>query len=187
MHTFLHRLRTDDRVLLVGDVRQHEAVDAGRPYRQLQEAGITTARLNDLVRQKDPALKTIVEQLSRGDVRASIEQLDAQGRVHEIPRREERLTAIAHEYVKDPQATLVVSPDNQSRQDINEVVHRTMQREGHVSRHEQIRCHAVLPAEWTAESEELTPTLKLKRRVILDKYAEVIESLYSGVATATPA
>src|SRR5712691_1103959 len=57
----------------------------------------------------------------------------------------------------------------------------------HVSRHEQIRCHAVLPAEWTAESEELTPTLKLKRRVILDKYAEVIESLYSGVATATPA
>jgi ATP-dependent exoDNAse (exonuclease V) alpha subunit len=144
MHTFLHRLRTDDRVLLVGDVRQHEAVDAGRPYRQLQEAGITTARLNDLVRQKDPALKTIVEQLSRGDVRASIEQLDAQGRVHEIPRREERLTAIAHEYVKDPQATLVVSPDNQSRQDINEVVHRTMQREGHVSRHEQ-RVRVLVP------------------------------------------
>jgi len=57
----------------------------------------------------------------------------------------------------------------------------------HVSRHEQIRCHAVLPAEWTAESEELTPTLKLKRRVILDKYAEVIELLYSGVAAPTPA
>ena len=39
MHAFLERLRSDDRVLLVGDTRQHEAVDAGRPYHQLQEAG----------------------------------------------------------------------------------------------------------------------------------------------------
>jgi ATP-dependent exoDNAse (exonuclease V) alpha subunit len=38
MHTFLERLGPQDRVLLVGDVRQHEAVDAGRPYHQLQEA-----------------------------------------------------------------------------------------------------------------------------------------------------
>jgi conjugative relaxase-like TrwC/TraI family protein len=39
MHSFLERLKTDDRVLLVGDTRQHEAVEAGRPYAQLQEAG----------------------------------------------------------------------------------------------------------------------------------------------------
>ena len=31
---------------------------------------------------------------------------------------QERLAAIANEYVKDPHATLVVSPDNQSRQDL---------------------------------------------------------------------
>jgi ATP-dependent exoDNAse (exonuclease V) alpha subunit len=54
--------------------------------------------------------------------------------VHEIAPREERLAAIANEYVKDPQATLVVSPDNQSRQDLNDVIHRAMQREGHVDR-----------------------------------------------------
>ena len=35
-------------------------------------------------------------------------------------------------YVKDPYATLVVSPDNDSRQDLNNVIHRVMQREGHV-------------------------------------------------------
>ena len=40
MHAFLERLHADDRVLLVGDTRQHQAVDAGRPYQQLQEAGI---------------------------------------------------------------------------------------------------------------------------------------------------
>ncbi len=136
MHTFLERLGPDDRVLLVGDVRQHEAVDAGRPYHQLQEAGIRTAHLDEIVRQRDPELKAVVEQLSRGDVHGAVERLDHQGRVHEIGPREERLAAIANEYVKDPQATLVVSPDNQSRQDLNDVIHRAMQREGHVDREE---------------------------------------------------
>jgi conjugative relaxase-like TrwC/TraI family protein len=136
MHTFLDRLGPADRVLLVGDVRQHEAVDAGRPYHQLQEAGIRTAHLDEIVRQRDPELKAVVEQLSRGDVDGGVERLDQQGRVHEIAPREERLAAIANEYVKDPQATLVVSPDNESRQDLNNVIHRAMQRDGHVDRGE---------------------------------------------------
>jgi len=57
MHTFIERLKENDRVLFVGDVRQHEAVEAGRPYAQLQEAGLRTARLDEIIRQKDPALK----------------------------------------------------------------------------------------------------------------------------------
>jgi len=136
MHTLLERLDPEDRVLLVGDVRQHEAVDAGRPYHQLQEAGIRTAHLDEILRQRDPELKAVVEQLSRGEVQRAVEHLDHQGRLHEIGPREERLTVIANEYVKDPRATLVVSPDNQSRQDLNDVIHRAMQREGHVDREE---------------------------------------------------
>jgi long-chain acyl-CoA synthetase len=49
-----------------------------------------------------------------------------------------------------------------------------------VSRVENVRRFAILPAEWTAESDELTPTLKLKRRVINSKYADDIEGLYTG-------
>ena len=74
MNEFLHRLQGEDRVLLVGDTRQHEAVEAGRPYHQLQQAGMQTARLDEIVRQRDPALKEAVEQLARGDVREAIEQ-----------------------------------------------------------------------------------------------------------------
>ncbi len=55
IHTFVERLKENDRVLFVGDVRQHEAVEAGRPYAQLQEAGMRTARLDEIIRQKDPA------------------------------------------------------------------------------------------------------------------------------------
>ena len=89
MNEFLHRTRDEDRVVLVGDKRQHEAVEAGRPYQQLQEAGMQTARLDEIVRQKDPALKEAVEQLARGKVREAMDNLDRQGRVHENrqPRR----------------------------------------------------------------------------------------------------
>ena len=33
--------------MLVGDVRQHQAVEAGRPFEQLQQAGMLTARLEE--------------------------------------------------------------------------------------------------------------------------------------------
>ena len=73
--------------LFVGDTRQHEAVEAGRPYAQLQEAGLRTAHLDEIIRQKDPALKEAVEQLARGEVREAIGNLNQQGRVHEIGDR----------------------------------------------------------------------------------------------------
>jgi len=130
MNEFLHRLKENDRVLLVGDIRQHEAVEAGRPYHQLQEAGIATARLDEIVRQKDPALRDVVEKLSRGQVKEAMEKLDAQGRVHEIFDRGERMASITHEYLKQPEGTLVVSPDNHSRMEINQTIHYAMQDAG---------------------------------------------------------
>ncbi|MHB8413677.1 MAG: MobF family relaxase [Candidatus Acidiferrales bacterium] len=136
MNALLHRLDENDRALLVGDTRQHQAVEAGTPYQQLQEAGIQIVRLDETVRQKDPALKEVVEHLSRGQVREAIEKLDAQGRVHEIADREERLREIAGEYAKQPQGTLVVSPDNQSRMEINQIIHREMQTRGQVDHRE---------------------------------------------------
>ncbi|MFZ2014806.1 MAG: AMP-dependent synthetase/ligase [Nocardioides sp.] len=49
-----------------------------------------------------------------------------------------------------------------------------------LSRPEQVKSFELLPVEWTAESEELTPTLKLKRRIVHTKYADVIDGLYGG-------
>ncbi len=66
MHDFVTRLHPNDRVLLVGDTRQHEAVEAGRPFAQLQDAGMRTAKLDEIVRQRDAALKQVVEQLAKG-------------------------------------------------------------------------------------------------------------------------
>jgi long-chain acyl-CoA synthetase len=47
-----------------------------------------------------------------------------------------------------------------------------------LGRWEQIKRFALLPAELTQETGELTPTIKLKRRVIDEKFKDVIDSMY---------
>jgi conjugative relaxase-like TrwC/TraI family protein len=137
VHEFVSRLHPNDRVLLVGDRRQHEAVEAGRPFAQLQDAGMKTVKLEEIVRQKDPELKQVVEQLARGEVREAIQNLDQQGRVHEIQGHDERIAAIAKEYAKSPDNTLVISPDNRSRVEINQRIRAELQRSGLVSNEER--------------------------------------------------
>ncbi len=43
---------------------------------------------------------------------------------------------------------------------------------------EQVKKFELLPNEWTIESGELTPTLKLKRKVIMEKYKPALERIY---------
>jgi len=56
---------------------------------------------------------------------------------HEIVDRDERFRQIAKEYAKRPEGTLVVSPDNQSRMEINQIIHKEMQARGQVDRSEE--------------------------------------------------
>ena len=51
---------------------------------------------------------------------------------------------------------------------------------GGFSRYERVKKLTLVPDEFSQETGELTPTLKLKRRVILAKYEEVIDAMYTG-------
>ncbi|MFP4553789.1 MAG: AMP-dependent synthetase/ligase [Actinomycetota bacterium] len=64
------------------------------------------------------------------------------------------------------------------REEVDKAVKKANQQ---VSRAEQVKRWVVVPDEWTPDSGEVTPSLKLKRRVVLDRYADEIESLYSEV------
>jgi long-chain acyl-CoA synthetase len=86
--------------------------------------------------------------------------------------------ATAHGIASQAIADLAVHPDVHA-----EVGRAVSSVNEHVSRVENIRKWTILPTEWTAESEELTPTLKLKRRVIVDKYVKTIASMYDGAAS----
>jgi long-subunit acyl-CoA synthetase (AMP-forming) len=48
-----------------------------------------------------------------------------------------------------------------------------------LARVEQIKKHAILGTEWAPGGDELTPTLKLRRKPIAEKYADVIEDMYA--------
>jgi conjugative relaxase-like TrwC/TraI family protein len=144
MHEFMSRLHPNDRVLLVGDTRQHESIEAGRIFAQLQDAGMKTVKLDEIVRQRDPELKQTVEQLARGDVGAAIEGLENQGRIHEVRGHVERIAAIAKEYARSPESTLGVSPDNRSRTEINQAIHAEMQAKGVVAKEEH-RVQVLVP------------------------------------------
>ena len=130
MREFLSRLAPQDRVLLIGDTRQHQGVEAGRPFEQLQKAGMRTARLDQIVRQKDPELKSAVEMLATGQVSAALDALQKQGRVKEIADTEERIRAIARNFTEAPEKTLIVSPDNTSRRELNAAVRQELKANG---------------------------------------------------------
>jgi conjugative relaxase-like TrwC/TraI family protein len=127
---FLANLESGDRVLLVGDTRQHQGVEAGKPFEQLVEAGMKTVRLDQIVRQQNPELKAAVEHLARGEMATGIELLQRQGHIREIADPAERIHVIAQEYAANPEQTLIVSPDNASRRALNDAVRQKLQAQG---------------------------------------------------------
>lgn len=130
MSSFLGKLNPEDRVLVIGDTRQHQGVDAGRPFQQMQEAGMHTSQLDRIMRQKDPELLKAVQHLANNETVQGIAILAEQGRVIEISNRHERIVAIARDYAAHPQNTIIVSPDNRSRQQINEAVRTELRESG---------------------------------------------------------
>jgi conjugative relaxase-like TrwC/TraI family protein len=134
---FLAKLESSDRVLLIGDTRQHQGVEAGKPFEQLVNAGMRTTQLDQIVRQRAaPELLKAVEHLSRGEVAEGVALLEQQGRVTEIADTKQRIAAIARNYAASPDNTIVVSPDNASRRQINQAVRSELQALGTVATEE---------------------------------------------------
>ena len=85
MNRFLKALRPQDRAIFIGDdapdekkVGQHTAVEAGRPFYQLQAAGMKTAQLNKIYRQKVAWLKDVVLSLRNGETEHALDTLEKQ-------------------------------------------------------------------------------------------------------------
>src|SRR5665213_1158717 len=134
MQAFMEKIGPQDRVLLIGDTRQHQSVDAGKPFEQMQQAGMQTSQLDQIMRQKDPELLRVVEHFAKNETAVGVGLLQEQGRVTEIPDNAQRIEAIAKDYAAKPENTLVVSPDNASRRDINDAIRTELKASGAVSK-----------------------------------------------------
>lgn len=112
------------RIVLVGDTNQLKAVAAGAPFEQLQRAGMTTARLEEIVRQKASTLRDAVQLAARRETPAAVRHLG--GVTAEIDTATARWAAIARQYsTLSPEQraqTLIVSGTNKAREEINNVV-----------------------------------------------------------------
>jgi len=121
------------RVILVGDTRQLSAVEAGNPFKSLQQAGIGTAYMNESNRQKDPQLKLAIDLIADGRVKAGFERLEANGSIVEVDS-ESKAEAIANGYMAaDPTQrakTLVLAGTNTEKLLITQAIRDKLKDEG---------------------------------------------------------
>ncbi|MDE0253309.1 MAG: relaxase domain-containing protein [Rhodospirillaceae bacterium] len=119
------------RVVLVGDAKQLDAVDAGKPFAQLQAAGMKTAVMDEIMRQRDPALKQAVEASLRGEIGKAFDRLGSN--VAEV-RPDNLAGAVAARWLRlsneERANTGVMAPSHELRRQINGHIRERLAREG---------------------------------------------------------
>ena len=119
------------RVVLVGDAKQLDAVDAGKPFAQLQGAGMKTAVMKEIMRQRDPELKAAVEASLAGDVKRAFEKLGSN--VAEVRPDNLAGAAAARWLGLSPEARAkagLMAPSHAIREQINAIVRERLIRDG---------------------------------------------------------
>ena len=119
------------RVVLVGDEKQLDGVEAGTPFAQLQKAGMSTAVMDEIVRQRDTQLKEAVRAGLAGEVKTAFEKLG--DRVSEVTR--DHLGAdVAERWLEcspeERESTGVIAPTRALRDEINERIRVRLIEEG---------------------------------------------------------
>ncbi len=121
------------RVVLVGDAKQLDAVDAGKPFEQLQKAGMKTAVMDEIMRQRDPALKEAVEASLAGDVARAFGKLGEN--IAEVKPDNLAGAAAARWLALSPGERAnagLMAPSHGLRERINEIVRERLVRDGAV-------------------------------------------------------
>ena len=120
------------RVALVGDTAQLRAVDAGQPFRLLQKAGMRTATMDEVLRQRDPELLSAVGLARGGEAGEAIRTLGGE-RVIEAAREDLGREAARRWLALPPGErgdTLLLAPTHAIRRQANEAAREGLAREG---------------------------------------------------------
>lgn len=125
-----HIERTDARMVLVGDRAQLPSVNNGRIFGLIQDYGIETTVMKDIVRQKNETLKEAVMHTTRGELREAFEKLD----FVELSTQEMRRSWIADQWLSMNQErredTLLFAPTHRDREAITHLIRQGLKDEG---------------------------------------------------------
>lgn len=112
------------RLVMVGDRQQTQAVEAGKPFEQLQDAGMTQAFLTEIRRQNDVTLKAAVTHAAQGEIPQAVQVL--KNHTVQIAKDNDRYEAIAKAYSSldstERNNTIIVAGTNDARKEINRLV-----------------------------------------------------------------
>ena len=122
------------KLVLVGDAKQLDAVDAGKPFAQLQQAGMKTAVMDEIMRQRDPDLKAAVEASLAGEIGRAFGKLGSN--VAEV-KPDNIAGAVAARWLKlshdERERTGVMAPSHELREGINDHIRERLVREGRIA------------------------------------------------------
>ena len=122
------------KLVLVGDAKQLDAVDAGKPFAQLQQAGMKTAVMDEILRQRDPDLKAAVEASLAGEIGRAFEKLG--NNVAEV-KADNIAGAVAARWLnlsaEERGRTGVMAPSHALREGINAHIRERLVREGRIA------------------------------------------------------
>ena len=121
------------KLVLVGDAKQLDAVDAGKPFTQLQQAGMKTAVMDEIMRQRNPDLKAAVEASLAGEIGRAFEKLGSN--VAEV-NPDNIAGAVAARWLalskEERERTGVMAPSHELREGINAHIRERLAREGRI-------------------------------------------------------
>ncbi len=122
------------KLVLVGDAKQLDAVDAGKPFEQLQQAGMKTAVMDEIMRQRNPDLKAAVVASLKGEIGRTFERLG--NNVAEV-NPDNIAGAVAARWLKlstdGRERTGVMAPSHALRQSVNGHIRDRLVREGRIA------------------------------------------------------
>ncbi|QEY13282.1 MobF family relaxase [Cellvibrio sp. KY-YJ-3] len=124
------------RVVLVGDVQQLGSVEAGAAFRQLQEFGIETFKLDEIVRQQNESALSAVYAGIEGDARKALQLLEGEGgSVTQVDGdKTSRYKKIVESWVSltldERDKTLIIDPSRAGRRELTSEIREALKQEG---------------------------------------------------------
>ena len=130
----------DVRVIAIGDIKQEGSVESGKPFYQLQKAGMDTAIMGEIVRQKNTRLKAAVYDSINANMASAFKKIGDKIIVPEnqlegkAETKEWLANTVANEWLalsdKERQNTLVTAPSHSLRERINHRIRGWLEFEG---------------------------------------------------------
>lgn len=123
------------RVVLIGDTKQLQSIKAGQIFKDLQDNGMKTVEMKEILRQDDPAYKDIVKDIAAKRIESAFTKLESNNCVAEIKDRQARLEAVVKDYasVKDYTKALIVTARNADRTELNTLIRNELRTQDRLS------------------------------------------------------